>query len=180
MTHPKIQTTAAAGVNTAFLYVTETANLAITLKAGGADVRLCSSNPLSTQDDVAAALVQHEGIPTFAIKGEDNATYYRHIESAIAHRPHLSMDDGADVVSVLHTKRKDLLRNVIGGTEETTTGVIRRRGNTRENFKFPVISVNDAIPSICSTIATAPAVHNGHYPRNQPVDLRPPVVAGYG
>ena len=107
---------------TACLHVTtETANLAITLKAGGADVRLCASNPLSTQDDVAAALVQHEGIPTFAIKGEDNATYYRHIESAIAHRPHLSLDDGADVVSHLHSKRKDLLKNVIGGTEETTT-----------------------------------------------------------
>ena len=99
---------------TACLHVTtETANLAITLKAGGADVRLCASNPLSTQDDVAAALVQHEGIPTFAIKGEDNATYYRHIESAIAHRPHVSMDDGADVVSHLHSKRKDLLKNVI-------------------------------------------------------------------
>jgi adenosylhomocysteinase len=92
---------------TACLHVTtETANLAITLKAGGADVRLCASNPLSTQDDVAAALVQHEGVPTFAIKGEDNATYYRHIESAIAHRPHVTMDDGADVVSHLHSKRK--------------------------------------------------------------------------
>ena len=131
---------------TACLHVTtETANLAITLKAGGADVRLCASNPLSTQDDVAAALVQHEGIPTFAIKGEDNATYYRHIESAIAHRPHLSMDDGADVVSHLHSKRKDLLKNVIGGTEETTTGVIRLRSMAEKKvLKFPVISVNDA------------------------------------
>ncbi|BFU95516.1 MAG: Adenosylhomocysteinase [Nitrospira sp.] len=131
---------------TACLHVTtETANLAITLKAGGADVRLCASNPLSTQDDVAAALVQHEGIPTFAIKGEDNATYYRHIESAIAHRPHVTMDDGADVVSHLHSKRKDLLRNVIGGTEETTTGVIRLRSMAEKKvLKFPVISVNDA------------------------------------
>lgn len=131
---------------TACLHVTtETANLAITLKAGGADVRLCASNPLSTQDEIAAALVQHEGIPTFAIKGEDNATYYRHIESAIAHRPHLSMDDGADVVSHLHSKRKDLLRNVIGGTEETTTGVIRLRSMAEKKvLKFPVISVNDA------------------------------------
>jgi len=131
---------------TACLHVTtETANLALTLKAGGADVRLCASNPLSTQDDVAAALVQHEGIPTFAIKGEDNATYYRHIESAIAHRPHVTMDDGADVVSHLHSKRKDLLKNVIGGTEETTTGVIRLRSMAEKKvLKFPVISVNDA------------------------------------
>lgn len=131
---------------TACLHVTtETANLAITLKAGGADVRLCASNPLSTQDDVAAALVQHEGIPTFAIKGEDNATYYRHIESAIAHRPHVTMDDGADVVSHLHAKRKELLKNVIGGTEETTTGVIRLRSMAEKKvLKFPVISVNDA------------------------------------
>lgn len=131
---------------TACLHVTtETANLAITLKAGGADVRLCASNPLSTQDDVAAALVQHEGIPTFAIKGEDNATYYRHIESAIAHRPHVTMDDGADVVSHLHSKRKELLKNVIGGTEETTTGVIRLRSMAdKKVLKFPVISVNDA------------------------------------
>jgi len=131
---------------TACLHVTtETANLAITLKTGGADVRLCASNPLSTQDDVAAALVQHEGIPTFAIKGEDNATYYRHIESAVAHRPHVTMDDGADVVSHLHSKRKDLLRNVIGGTEETTTGVIRLRSMAEKKvLKFPVISVNDA------------------------------------
>lgn len=131
---------------TACLHVTtETANLAITLKAGGADVRLCASNPLSTQDDVAAALVQHEGVPTFAIKGEDNPTYYRHIESAIAHRPHVTMDDGADVVSHLHSKRKELLKNVIGGTEETTTGVIRLRSMAEKKvLKFPVISVNDA------------------------------------
>ena len=131
---------------TACLHVTtETANLMKTLKAGGADVRLCASNPLSTQDDVAAALVQHEGIPTFAVKGEDNKTYYRHIESAIAHKPHLSMDDGADVVSHLHSKRKDLLRHVIGGTEETTTGVIRLRSMAEKKvLKFPVISVNDA------------------------------------
>ena len=131
---------------TACLHVTtETANLAITLKAGGADVRLCASNPLSTQDDVAAALVHHEGIPTFAIKGEDNPTYYRHIESAVAHRPHVTMDDGADVVSHLHSKRKELLKNVIGGTEETTTGVIRLRSMAgKKVLKFPVISVNDA------------------------------------
>jgi len=131
---------------TACLHVTtETANLAITLKAGGADLRLCASNPLSTQDEVAAALVQHEGIPTFAIKGEDNDTYYRHIESAVAHRPHVTMDDGADVVSHLHSKRTDLLKNVVGGTEETTTGVIRLRSMAEKKvLKFPVISVNDA------------------------------------
>ena len=124
---------------------TETANLMKTLKAGGADVRLCASNPLSTQDDVAAALVRHDGIPTFAIKGEDNQTYYRHIESAIGHKPQVSMDDGADVVSHLHSKRKDLLKNVIGGTEETTTGVIRLRSMAEKKvLKFPVISVNDA------------------------------------
>ncbi len=131
---------------TACLHVTtETANLMKTLKAGGAELRLCASNPLSTQDDVAASLVQHDGIAVFAIKGEDNQTYYRHIESAIAHRPQLTMDDGADVVSTLHAKRKDLLKHVIGGTEETTTGVIRLRSMAdRKVLRFPVISVNDA------------------------------------
>ncbi len=131
---------------TACLHVTtETANLMRTLKAGGADARLCASNPLSTQDDVAAALVQHDGIPVFAIKGEDNATYYRHIESAIAHKPMVTMDDGADVVSTIHSNRKDLLKYVIGGTEETTTGVIRLRSMAEKKvLRFPVISVNDA------------------------------------
>ncbi|MEW6245366.1 MAG: adenosylhomocysteinase [Nitrospirota bacterium] len=131
---------------TACLHVTtETANLMKTLQAGGAEIRLCASNPLSTQDDVAASLVQHDGIAVFAIKGEDNQTYYRHIESAIAHRPQLTMDDGADVVSTLHAKRKDLLKHVIGGTEETTTGVIRLRSMAdRKVLRFPVISVNDA------------------------------------
>jgi adenosylhomocysteinase len=107
---------------TACLHVTtETANLMKTLQAGGADVRLCASNPLSTQDEIAAALVKHDGIPTFAIKGEDSKTYYKHIQSAIAHKPQITMDDGADVVSLIHSKRKDLLKHVIGGTEETTT-----------------------------------------------------------
>ncbi len=131
---------------TACLHVTtETANLMRTLKAGGADARLCASNPLSTQDDVAAALVQHDGIPVFAIKGEDNATYYRHIESAITHKPMVTMDDGADVVSTIHSNRKDLLKYVIGGTEETTTGVIRLRSMAEKKvLRFPVISVNDA------------------------------------
>ncbi len=131
---------------TACLHVTtETANLAKTLQAGGAEVRLCASNPLSTQDDVAASLVAHDGIAVFAIKGEDNKTYYRHIQSAIEHKPQITMDDGADVVSILHSKRKDLLKHVIGGTEETTTGVIRLRSMAdRKVLKFPVISVNDA------------------------------------
>ena len=131
---------------TACLHVTtETANLMKTLQAGGADVRLCASNPLSTQDEIAAALVKHDGIPTFAIKGEDNKTYYQHIQSAIAHKPQITMDDGADVVSLIHSKRKDLLKHVIGGTEETTTGVIRLRSMAEKKvLKFPVISVNDA------------------------------------
>ncbi len=131
---------------TACLHVTtETANLMKTLQAGGAEVRLCASNPLSTQDDVAASLVQHDGIAVYAIKGEDNKTYYRHINSAIDHRPQITMDDGADVVSILHSKRKDLLKHVLGGTEETTTGVIRLRSMAdRRVLKFPVISVNDA------------------------------------
>jgi adenosylhomocysteinase len=124
---------------------TETANLAKTLQAGGAEVRLCASNPLSTQDYVAASLVEHDRIPVFAIKGEDNKTYYRHIQSAIDHRPQITMDDGADVVSLLHSQRKDLLKHVIGGTEETTTGVIRLRSMAdRKVLRFPVISVNDA------------------------------------
>ena len=131
---------------TACLHVTtETANLVKTLQAGGAEVRLCASNPLSTQDEVAASLVQHDGIAVFAIRGEDNKTYYRHIQSAIEHQPQITMDDGADVVSMLHSKRKDLLKHVLGGTEETTTGVIRLRSMAdRHVLKFPVISVNDA------------------------------------
>src|SRR5438445_11049829 len=110
----------------ACLHVTaETANLAVTLRDGGADVALCASNPLSTQDDVAAALVRDFNVPVFAIKGEDNETYYSHILAAIDHKPQITMDDGADLVSIVHTKRTDALDGVIGGTEETTTGVIR-------------------------------------------------------
>jgi len=125
---------------------TETANLARTLKAGGAELVLCASNPLSTQDDVAAALVRHYHIPTFAICGEDGATYYRHIGLALDHRPQLTMDDGADLVSELHKSRSDLLSDVIGGTEETTTGVIRLRAMAADGaLKFPVIAVNDAM-----------------------------------
>ena len=130
----------------ACLHVTsETANLARALKAGGAEVWICASNPLSTQDDVAAALVTHYGIPVFAIKGEDKETYYRHIASAIAHRPQITMDDGADTISVLHAERKDLLPGVIAGTEETTTGVIRLRSMERDGvLAYPIIAVNDA------------------------------------
>ena len=130
----------------ACLHVTsETANLARALKAGGAEVRICASNPLSTQDDVAAALVRHLEVPVFAIKGEDKETYYRHIASAIVHRPQITMDDGADTISVLHADRKDLLPTVIAGTEETTTGVIRLRSMERDGvLAYPIIAVNDA------------------------------------
>jgi adenosylhomocysteinase len=123
---------------------TETGNLGLTLQAGGADLVLCASNPLSTQDDVAAALVEY-GIPTYAIKGEDGGTYYRHIDAALEHRPNLTIDDGADLVTTLHTKRKDLLKNIIGGSEETTTGVIRLRSMYKDGkLKYPLIAVNDA------------------------------------
>jgi len=123
---------------------TETANLALTLQAGGAALILCASNPLSTQDDVAAALVEHD-IPTSAIKGEDDATYYKHINVAIDHKPQLTVDDGADLVTTLHTKRQEMLDDVIGGTEETTTGVIRLRSMAEAGkLKYPVIAVNDA------------------------------------
>jgi len=124
---------------------TETANLARTLQAGGADVVLTASNPLSTQDDVAASLVSHFEIPVYAIKGEDNATYYDHLKRALDHKPHITMDDGADLVSELHKNRTELLNTIVGGTEETTTGVIRLRAMERNNLlKFPVIAVNDA------------------------------------
>lgn len=125
---------------------TETANLMNTLHLGGADVVLTASNPLSTQDDVAASLVSHYEIPVFAIKGETNVTYYKHIHSALEHKPHVTMDDGADLVSVLHKERRDLLPHVIGGTEETTTGVIRLRAMAADGaLNFPVIAVNDAM-----------------------------------
>jgi len=131
----------------ACLHVTsETANLMWTLVEGGADVVLAASNPLSTQDDVAASLVAHFEVPVFAIKGEDNETYYRHLRSALEFKPHITMDDGADLVSTLHKERTDLLPNVIGGTEETTTGVIRLRAMARAGaLKYPVIAVNDAL-----------------------------------
>jgi adenosylhomocysteinase len=125
---------------------TETANLMTTLQTGGADVVLTASNPLSTQDDVAAALVSIYEIPTFAIKGESNTVYYKHINAALDHEPHLTMDDGADVVSTLHKDRRNLLDNVIGGTEETTTGVIRLRAMAHDGaLQYPIIAVNDAM-----------------------------------
>lgn len=124
---------------------TETANLMIALKAGGAQTALCASNPLSTQDDVAAALVKDHGIPVFAIKGEDHKTYYKHIASVLDIKPQVTMDDGADLISTIHSKRKELAGNVMGGTEETTTGVIRLRSlENKKMLKFPVIAVNDA------------------------------------
>lgn len=125
---------------------TETANLMWTLIEGGAEVVLTASNPLSTQDDVAASLVAHFEVPVFAIKGEDNVTYYRHIRSALDFRPHITMDDGADLLSTLHQERTDLLPNILGGTEETTTGVIRLRAMAKAGaLKYPVIAVNDAL-----------------------------------
>jgi len=125
---------------------TETANLAKTLTAGGASLVLCASNPLSTQDDVASSLVVNDEIPVFAIKGEDNETYYKHIHAALKHRPQVTIDDGADLVSTLHKERADLIGDVIGGTEETTTGVIRLRAMARDGvLLYPIIAVNDAL-----------------------------------
>jgi adenosylhomocysteinase len=124
---------------------TETANLMHALQLGGADIVLCASNPLSTQDDVAASLVANYEIPVYAIKGEDNSTYYEHIKAALDHKPHMTMDDGADLVSLLHKERRELLDGVVGGTEETTTGVIRLRAMANEGaLKFPIIAINDA------------------------------------
>jgi adenosylhomocysteinase len=131
----------------ACLHVTsETANLMRVLQTGGADVVLVASNPLSTQDDVAATLVAHYEMPVYAMKGEDNATYYSHIKAALDHRPHITMDDGADLVSTLHKERRELLDGILGGTEETTTGVIRLRAMAHDGeLKFPVVAVNDAM-----------------------------------
>lgn len=124
---------------------TETANLMITLKKGGADVYLCASNPLSTQDDVAAALVKHYEIPVFAIKGEDRDTYYKHLNAVLDKKPNITMDDGADLVSLIHSERKELAENILGSTEETTTGVIRLKSMEKSGvLLFPVIAVNDA------------------------------------
>jgi adenosylhomocysteinase len=125
---------------------TETANLMRTLQSGGAELSLCASNPLSTQDDVAASLVQHFEIPVFAIKGEDNETYYKHIDATLDQKPVMTMDDGADLVGVLHKNRRELLDEVLGGTEETTTGVIRLRAMAAEGvLAYPILAVNDAM-----------------------------------
>jgi len=134
-------------VISACLHVTtETAALMITLKAGGASVRLCASNPLSTQDDVSSALVKEYGIPVFAIKYEDNDTYYDHINSTLEHGPDITMDDGADLVNILHTKKKEYLKKVIGGTEETTTGVLRLTQMAKDKIlKYPIIGINEAL-----------------------------------
>lgn len=124
---------------------TETANLMQALQAGGADVVLTASNPLSTQDDVAASLVTHDEIPVYAIKGEDNETYYQHIHAALDHKPHITMDDGADLVGTIHKERRELLEDIVGGTEETTTGVIRLRAMANDGaLRFPVLAVNDS------------------------------------
>jgi adenosylhomocysteinase len=143
-----IKTQPLAGIRvSACLHVTtETANLMITLRDGGASVVLCASNPLSTQDDVAASLVRDFGIPTFAIKGESNELYYNHLTAAVESMPQITMDDGADLVTLLHTKRMDLAEKVVGGTEETTTGVIRLRAMAKDNMlKYPIVAVNDAL-----------------------------------
>src|SRR3989344_5806992 len=131
----------------ACLHVTaETANLMIALKAGGAKLALCASNPLSTQDDVAASLVKDFGIPTFAVKGEDNKTYYEHLNKVMDFNPHITMDDGADLVSLLHSKRSKQLKDVIGSSEETTTGVIRLKAMLKDGaLKIPVVAVNDSL-----------------------------------
>ncbi|MEN6534919.1 MAG: adenosylhomocysteinase, partial [Bryobacteraceae bacterium] len=142
-----IKTQPLAGIRiAACLHVTtETANLMITLRDGGAEITLCASNPLSTQDDVAATLVRDYNIPVYAIKGESNEVYYSHIDAALDRKPHITMDDGADLVTMLHTKRQDLLEGVIGGTEETTTGVIRLRAMAKEGvMRYPIVAVNDA------------------------------------
>ena len=124
---------------------TETANLALALQAGGAEVVLCASNPLSTQDDVAAALVNEYGIPTFAIKGEDNDTYYKHIHAALDRVPNITLDDGADLVTIIHTERQELIEGVIGGTEETTTGVVRLQAMAQAGkLRYPIIAINEA------------------------------------
>jgi len=124
---------------------TETANLMETLRLGGAEVALCASNPLSTQDDAAAAMVRYFGIPVFAVKGEDHKTYYRHVNQALDHKPQITMDDGADLVSTIHSRRRTLIQEIIGGTEETTTGVIRLRSMAAKGvLAYPIIAVNDA------------------------------------
>ncbi len=142
----KSQPLAGIRISACLHVTTETANLMICLRDGGANLSLCASNPLSTQDDVAATLVRDYGIPVFAIKGENNDVYYSHIAAALDHQPQMTMDDGADLVTMLHTKRQDLAGQVIGGTEETTTGVIRLRAMAKDGvLRYPIVAVNDAL-----------------------------------
>ncbi len=163
---------------------TETANLARTLQAGGAELVLVASNPLSTQDDVAAALVAYDEIPVYAIKGEDNETYYEHIHAALDHKPQMTMDDGADLVSTMHKDRREVLENVIGGTEETTTGVIRLRAMAEEGaLKYPIIAVNDAMTKhlFDNRYGTGQSTIDGIIrATNVLLAGKPFVVAGYG
>ena len=163
---------------------TETANLMRTLKAGGADVYLCASNPLSTQDDTAAALVKHFEIPVFAIKGEDNETYYKHIYSVLDAKPNITMDDGADLVSTIHSKREDCLENIWAGTEETTTGVIRFKAMEKDGvLKYPIIAVNDALTKhlFDNRYGTGQSTIDGIIrATNRLLAGRSVVVAGYG
>jgi adenosylhomocysteinase len=163
---------------------TETGNLARTLQAGGADLVLVASNPLSTQDDVAAALVAYDEIPVYAIKGEDNETYYEHIHAALDHKPQMTMDDGADLVSTMHKDRREILENVIGGTEETTTGVIRLRAMAEEGaLEYPIIAVNDAMTKhlFDNRYGTGQSTIDGIIrATNVLLAGKPFVVAGYG
>ncbi len=163
---------------------TETANLMITLQQGGADVVLSASNPLSTQDDVAAALVTHYEIPVFAIKGEDNETYHQHINAVLDHKPHIVMDDGADLVSTLHKSRRDVKDNIIGGTEETTTGLVRLRAMAADGaLEFPMMAVNDAMTKhlFDNRYGTGQSTMDGIIrATNLLIAGRVVVVAGYG
>ena len=163
---------------------TETANLMVTLQAGGADVVLSASNPLSTQDDVAASLVAHFEIPVFAIKGEDNETYFKHINAALDHKPHIVMDDGADLVSTIHKSRRNLIDDMLGGTEETTTGIIRLRAMAKDGaLKFPMMAVNDALTKhlFDNRYGTGQSTMDGIIrATNYLIAGRNVVVAGYG
>jgi adenosylhomocysteinase len=163
---------------------TETANLMITLQQGGADVVLSASNPLSTQDDVAAALVSNYEIPVFAIKGEDNDTYHKHINAVLDHKPHIVMDDGADLVSTLHKSRRDVIGNIIGGTEETTTGLVRLRAMAADGaLEFPMMAVNDALTKhlFDNRYGTGQSTMDGIIrATNLLIAGRVVVVAGYG
>jgi len=163
---------------------TETANLMIALQAGGAELALSASNPLSTQDDVAAALVSHYEIPVFAIKGEDNETYFKHINAVLDTRPHIIMDDGADLVSTLHKSRRDAIDNVIGGTEETTTGIVRLRAMSKDGkLEFPMMAVNDALTKhlFDNRYGTGQSTMDGVVrATNYLIAGRNVVVAGYG